>query len=221
MILAGLEGFLFDLDGVLVDSRAAVERHWRVFAGWFDLPAEAVLAGAHGRRSRDVIARMLGARHVDEALERFEALEVEDVDGVVGLPGAAALLESLPPTSWALVTSASSALARSRLRAASLPGPAATISAEDVTEGKPDPAGFALGAARLGAQPTRCAGFEDSPPGLVASLGAGLVTIALTTTHTRDELTAAAGRLDLVVADLSAVTVRRGDRLALELRLSA
>jgi hypothetical protein len=48
-------GLLLDNDGVLVDSTAAVEESWRAFAGWYDLPIDAVLERVHGRRSRDVI----------------------------------------------------------------------------------------------------------------------------------------------------------------------
>jgi sugar-phosphatase len=218
-MLVRCEALLFDLDGVLVDSRVAVERHWRQFAGWFDLTPESVLAGAHGRRSRDVIARALAPRLVDAALKRFEALEVDDVEGVVALPGAAAILRSLRRTPWAVVSSASRTLALSRLRAASLPAPPAIVSADDVAAGKPDPAGYVLGARTLRVSPERCAAFEDSPPGLIAALQAGSTAIGLTTTHTRDELMSAVNGLELVVADLSAVDATEdGGGLTLELR---
>lgn len=217
-MLVRCDALLFDLDGVLVDSRAAVERHWSQFAGWFDLPPDSVLTGAHGRRSRDVIAGALGPRLVDAALRRFEALEVDDVEGVVALPGAAAILRSLRRNPWAVVTSASQALALSRLRAAALPAPPAMVSSDDVEAGKPDPAGYLLGARTLGVSPARCAAVEDSPPGLIAALRAGLITIALTTTHERDELMAAVDGLELVVADLSALKATEDGGLTLELR---
>jgi sugar-phosphatase len=78
-----------------------------------------------------------------------------------------------------------------------------TVSADDITRGKPDPEPFLLAARRLGVDPARCVVFEDAPAGLTAGRAAGMRTVALTTTHSRAELTA-----DLVVPDLSAVSVQ-------------
>ena len=50
-----VRGILFDNDGVLIDSTAAVEAAWRAFAGWYGLPAAELLSRVHGRRSQDVI----------------------------------------------------------------------------------------------------------------------------------------------------------------------
>ena len=57
-------GVLCDLDGVLVDSHAAVEQHWRAFAARFELDAEEIVRRAAGAPSADVIADLFPA---DEA----------------------------------------------------------------------------------------------------------------------------------------------------------
>jgi len=59
------------------------------------------------------------------------------------------------------------------LRAAGLPVPVVFITAEDVTQGKPDPQGFRLAAERLEVAIADCLVFEDSPAGVAASNAAG------------------------------------------------
>ncbi|GAB3644339.1 hypothetical protein GCM10028832_31960 [Streptomyces sparsus] len=122
--------------------------------------------------------------------------------GVVRLPGTAELLAALPRDRWAVVTSATRELGDARLRAAGVSAPL-IVAADDVTRGKPDPEPFLLAAAELGVRPSRCVVFEDAPAGLSAARAAGMRTVALTTTHRPEELTA-----DLVVTDLSALSVQ-------------
>src|SRR6266704_1712993 len=57
--------FLFDLDGVLVDSRAVVERVCRTWALRHGLDPEKVMRIAHGRRARDTVEAV--APHLDIA----------------------------------------------------------------------------------------------------------------------------------------------------------
>jgi len=49
---------IFDLDGILVDSTAVVERAWRWWAEGHGLAVAEVLAIAHGRPSRDVVLEL-------------------------------------------------------------------------------------------------------------------------------------------------------------------
>ena len=65
------------------------------------------------------------------------------------------------------------------------------MTADDVTHGKPDPEGYLLGAKLLGVSPTACIAIEDSPSGIAVAKSAGMHTIAVTTTHSNDELHAA------------------------------
>src|ERR1041385_8428942 len=87
---------LFDMDGVLIDSAAAVERVWRRWALAHQLDPEVVVEQAHGRRSIETIRAV--APHMDAEREnlKVEQMEIEDKEGVTALPGAAELLLSLP-----------------------------------------------------------------------------------------------------------------------------
>lgn len=195
---------LFDLDGVLVDSRAVVERTWRLWAERHRLDAGPLLRIAHGRRTRDTVVAMAPHLDLDAEVAWLESAELEDVADLTVVPGAKRLLEALPAQSWAVVTSGGLSLARRRLEAMGLPVPAVLITGEAVTRGKPAPDGYRLAAQRLGQEPASCVAFEDTPPGVAAARGAGARVIALTTTHAADQLRDA----DAVVRDFNEVVVR-------------
>ena len=197
---------LFDLDGVLVDSHGTVERTWRRWAARHGLDADTLLAVAHGRRTWDTLQAVVPQLDPAREVAWLDAAELEDVEGVVAVSGAAALLEGLAAGTWAIVTSCGRELARRRLAHAALPIPDVVVTSEDVARGKPAPDGYRLGARRLGVGPASCVVFEDAPPGLEAARAAGCRVIALTTTHAAERLAAA----DAIVPDLAAVSVRRG-----------
>lgn len=178
-------GFLFDMDGTLLNSIAAAERVWGNWAQSKGLDVEAFLPTMHGKRGIDTI-RALGLPGVDVEAEALviERGEIEDVEGVVPLPGAIDFLKSLPQDRWAIVTSAPVKLARARIEAAGLPQPPRIVTAEDVTIGKPDPSGYLLGAKLIGADPKHCLVFEDVLAGVQAGEAAGADVLVVTTTHT-------------------------------------
>lgn len=64
----------------------------------------------------------------------------------------------------------------------------AVVTGADVTRSKPDPEIFLLAARLLGLPAGRCIVFEDSTSGITAACSAGCACVALTTTHTEDEL---------------------------------
>jgi sugar-phosphatase len=154
-----------------------------------------------------VIRRIAPHLSPSEELKRFQdAAKLLDQSAVRAIPGAAEVIAVLPRDRWALVTSAPRGMARERLVHAGLPVPEVLISADDVRAGKPDPEGFLAAAKRLNAEPSRCLVFEDAPAGLEAARRAGMRSIALTTTHTREQLTA-----DYCIPDYSAVRVSYSD----------
>ena len=202
-----VDAILFDIDGTLVDSTAAVERTWRSWAAARGLGAEAILRVCHGRRSADTIAEFLTGDQVPAAVREVERLELSDLEDVVALPGTAHLLPGLPADRWAAVTSGSQALMRARLAAAGLPVPAVLISGEDVQAGKPDPEGYRAAASALGFDVVDCLVIEDAPAGIAAGRAAGAPVVAVATSHDSAALTAA----DAIVGDLTACDVRRVD----------
>lgn len=58
----------------------------------------------------------------------------------------------------------------------------------EIEQGKPAPDIFLLGAKRLRVEPQCCAVIEDALSGIQAAKAAGMKCIAITTTHSRDEL---------------------------------
>jgi sugar-phosphatase len=90
-----------------------------------------------------------------------------------------------------------------RLAAAGLPVPEVLVSAEDVSAGKPDPEGYLKAAAALGYDIARCLVVEDSPAGVQAGSAAGAPTLAVATSHSSAELSAA----DAVIPDLSSCAI--------------
>jgi sugar-phosphatase len=206
MVLHG-RAILFDIDGTLVDSGAAVERSWRTWAGEYGVDTEQVLRICHGRRGEDVVAQFIAPQQQAAAIARELALELADLDGVVALPGARQLLDALPHRRWAAVTSGERSLMTARLAAARLPAPNVLIGAEDVSTGKPSPEGYFKAAAALGFNAQQCLVIEDAPAGISAGRAAGAQVLAVTTTYHAAELADA----DVVVIDLSCVSVKLTD----------
>jgi sugar-phosphatase len=198
-------GLLFDLDGVLVDSTPAVARVWTKWALSHDRDPEETVRLAHGRPSLATIRDLLP--NADYELENEVVLrgEMEDTDGVVPLPGARELLQSLPADRWAIVTSCSRPLAEVRLRAAGLPIPRRLLTSDDVTNGKPDPEPYRKGAALLGVPAPNCLVFEDAPAGVVAGKAAGALVVAFRTTANDKELETAGA--DWIVRGCSSLLV--------------
>lgn len=189
---------LFDLDGVLVESRDATERVWLDWA-WRNGIAEAALRSAmHGVRSADVVRALrpdLDAVVESEEIERRQAADVEEL---AAIPGAVAALGALKDDRVAVVTSGTRPLALARLAAVGIEPPAVIVFAGDVTRGKPDPEGYLNAARGLGADPAEALVVEDAPPGIEAGRAAGMATVAVQSTHAPDELR----RADVVLGSL-------------------
>src|SRR3989440_11440471 len=84
--------FLFDLDGVLVDSRAVVERTCRRWALRHQLDPDEVLRIAHGRRTRDTVKAAAPHLETDREAAWIDAVELADIDGLSAVPGSPELL---------------------------------------------------------------------------------------------------------------------------------
>lgn len=172
------------MDGTVLNSIAAAERIWTAWALRHGLDVETFLPTIHGARAIDTINRQ-GLPGLDAEVEaRFiTEAEIEDVEGIVEVAGAARFLNSLPADQWAIVTSAPRALALRRMAAAGIPEPSVMVTAEDVKAGKPDPAGYRLAAQRLGLEVTQCLIFEDAAVGIQAAEAAEADLLVMTSTH--------------------------------------
>jgi sugar-phosphatase len=204
---------LFDLDGVLVESREATERVWVDWARHNSIEEGALRSAMHGVRSADVIRTLRPDLDAVVESQEVERRQAEDVDGLVAIPGALAALGALKGDRVAVVTSGTRPLALARLAAVGIEPPAVMVFADDVARGKPDPEGYLTAARRLGVDPAEALVVEDAPPGIEAAKAAGAATVAVTSTHAREELAAA----DVVIAsleELPAVLAARFDSSA-------
>jgi HAD superfamily hydrolase (TIGR01509 family) len=182
-----LQGVLFDMDGLLVDSEPL----------WFEVEC-AVMARLDGRWSEADQQALIGGslpRTVSYLLARAgRPASPEDVsrwlvDGMTELlmsrpltmlPGAGELLAEVRSAgiAHALVTSSERPIMDAVLRQLGV-GFTATVCADDVTRGKPDPEPYLRAASLLGADPRACVALEDSPNGVASAEAAGCRLIAV------------------------------------------
>ena len=202
------KGFLFDLDGTLVDSLPVVERAWSNWAKSRGLDPAVVLDFIHGKQAITSLRHFMPGESEEAIQQQFRLLErteAEDTDGISALPGAVALLQRLDQLSipWAIVTSGTVPVAHARHAAGELATPEIFITAELVAKGKPNPDPYLLGAQRLGLKPEECVVVEDAPAGVLSGLAAGCKVIAVNAPDDTPKLE----QVDLVLKSLAVLQV--------------
>lgn len=168
------EVVLFDCDGVLVDSDASVARAWTRWAETYGLDPVAVVERARSSPAADTVAALVTSEQRADATELIHRLELDDDAPVAAMPGAHALLTSMPPGRWAIFTSAIRPLAEFRIASAGLPRPRHLITADDVTRGKPAPEGWLTASAAIGADIACATVIEDGGSGIAGAREAGV-----------------------------------------------
>ena len=189
---------LFDLDGVLVESREATERVWLSWARKNGIGDEELRSAMHGVRSVEVVRALRPESDFVSDAAGIEEAQARDTEGLRAIAGAAAALSALREDRIAVVTSATRPLATARLAAVGIEPPAVMVTAEEVSRGKPDPEGYLTAAGRLGVDPAEALVVEDAPPGVEAGRAAGAAVVGVTSTHAEAELSAA----DVVIETL-------------------
>ncbi|MRS14858.1 sugar phosphatase [Enterobacteriaceae bacterium RIT691] len=204
------KGFLFDLDGTLVDSLPVVERSWCRWADRHGLSHDEVLNFIHGKQAITSLRHFLPGKTEAEIQAEFswlEQTEANDLEGITALPGAQALLNTLDDAGipWAIVTSGTVPIAHARHRTAGLAAAKVFVTAEQVKRGKPEPDAYLLGAKLIGLAPEECAVVEDAAAGMLSGLAAGCRVIAVNVPADAPRLDEA----DIVLTTLEALKVVR------------
>jgi HAD superfamily hydrolase (TIGR01509 family) len=175
------EGVVFDLDGLLVDSEDAwgrAERRVVLELGYaWDPSVRPLLLGRGPRDAARVLGAFLGGHDPDDIDRRLlAAAEIEFASGLTARPGAAELVGALGDRlALAVATNSRRVLAELALAAAGLSEAfTAAVCAEDVAAPKPAPDPYATACQRLGCDPRRAIGLEDSPVGVASAKAAGL-----------------------------------------------
>lgn len=210
---------LFDMDGVLVDSTPAVARVWSQWAIERGFDPQETIRRAHGRPSISTIRELLPDSDHQAENRILEQREIDDLEGVVPIPGALELLNMLSPDCWALVTSSTRPLAMARIQRAGLPMPKNFITSNDITHGKPHPEPYLKAAEMMGVKASDCVVVEDVAAGIKSGVAAGARVIGLTTTSTVKEIVGAG--VHWVVKDCGAIKLdQENGHCPLKLRLS-
>ena len=115
--------FIFDVDGVVLDSIPAYQKAWAAWAKEYGVDEEVIWAVAHGRRPVDIIRSVAGRLDATASLKRFEDLIQVEYETVEAHDGAHDLLTTLPWSSWAVATSGDQALVEAAFRRLRLPAP--------------------------------------------------------------------------------------------------
>jgi HAD superfamily hydrolase (TIGR01509 family) len=180
---------LWDLDGTLVDSE---EYHWRAWKETLDHEGISItrqdFLSSFGQRNDAILHGWLGKDAGAQRIERIgNAKEVRyrelvRREGLAPLPGAAEWVERLHDQGWlqAIASSAPRLNVEAVLDALRFrPWFQASVSAEDVQAGKPDPQVFLVAASRLGAAPRSCIVVEDARAGIEAARRAEMRSIGV------------------------------------------
>ncbi|PAA97852.1 sugar phosphatase [Serratia fonticola] len=207
------KGFLFDLDGTLVDSLPAVERAWTYWAERHGISPQQVLDFIHGKQAITSLRHFMPNATEAELQHEFtllEQVEAEDTDGVRALPGALVLLERIKALGipWAIVTSGSVPVANARRLAGGVPLPEVFITSERVKQGKPHPDAYLLGAQGLGLAPQDCVVVEDAPAGILSGLAAGCQVIAVNAPADAPKL----NQVDLILSSLEQLKIAKSEQ---------
>lgn len=193
------KGFIFDLDGVLIDSSKIHFLGWKKVLRGFnrEVDYETFLKSYFGKRGPETLELIFGkGKFSDNEAKRIsDEVDFNFVKTVaeVGIPikGALDFVRALKESSEkiALATSAPRQNVDAFLDAFSLRGVFdVEICGDDVSHGKPNPEVFLKAASGLNADAKECVVFEDSLSGVTAAKAAGAACVALLTTTTREVL---------------------------------
>lgn len=186
-VLSAEPSIVFDMDGVIVDSeplwvRARKDLVREANGRWIPEAETAMMGISSDRWSaymRDQLALDMSAERIrEEVIRRMIDLYRESVPLI---PGAREAIETISERWRVGVASGSDRVLLDTVLTNSGLGShfAATVSAEDVAEGKPSPLIYQEACRRLGAGPSACVAIEDSGSGIASALAAGMKVIAV------------------------------------------
>lgn len=213
-----VKGVIFDMDGVLVNNMSVHFEAFAAMAERYNLTAEEGVDFTHlnGRGNDDIIGALFPPHIIAEKGVEALAAEKEALYREIYAPkiapvaGLRELLAEIRNAGLRCAVGSSGPRVNVDFvldRCAIEPYFDVRISGDMVTRCKPDPEIFLTAASRLGVAPEDCLVFEDAKAGIAAAKAAGMKVIALTTTHTREQLSPA--EPDLIVSDFTEVSLEQ------------
>jgi HAD superfamily hydrolase (TIGR01509 family) len=182
-----VEAVVFDLDGVLIQSEEVWDQVRETFVrergGRYDAEIQRAMMGMSSTEWSRFLHETAGVpdspEEINEAVvDRMLAAYAERLPVIDGAVEAVQRLAAA--YSLGVASSSNRPLIDAVLRAAGLTEVfAATVSSEEVAQGKPAPDVYLEAARRLGVEATRCAAVEDSHGGIRSAKAAGMRVIAI------------------------------------------
>lgn len=186
-----IKGFLFDLDGVIVETAIFHYQAWRKMANdlGFDISEEfnETLKGVSRMDSLNLILAHGNVVLTEEEKLELAAKKNEHYLTLVGkmtaddiLPGVREFFAQIKQTDIKIALGSVSKNARMILEGVGLINDFdAIIDGTKISKGKPDPEVFLKGAAELGLSPEECLVFEDAVAGVEAGKNAGMKVVGI------------------------------------------
>jgi len=176
-------GYIFDLDGTLVDTMPLHYRAWdtAMRAVGLNAPLDEELFYSLGGVPTKRVAELIAAHYgltvdIHAVFDHKEALFVElqaDAKLIEPVVEIARRMALTHPVS--IASGGPRVIVRGMLKLTGLaPLFPVVITPEDVMHGKPAPDMFLLAAQRMGVAPEKCLVFEDAEPGMRAAEAAGM-----------------------------------------------
>ncbi|MDX1758059.1 MAG: beta-phosphoglucomutase [Arenibacter algicola] len=184
-------GFIFDLDGVIVDTAKYHYLAWRKLANelGFEFTQEQneLFKGVSRKRCLEILLEIGKIKASPEQFNRWLVEKNEDylsliekMDASEILPDVQRVLKFLKKHNMPIALGSASKNARPILEKVNLMDYFdAIVDGTQVTKAKPDPEVFLLAAAQMGVNPKECVVFEDAVAGIVAANNAGMLSIGI------------------------------------------
>jgi len=204
---------IFDMDGVMVDNFEYHYRAWLEFLNrhGLEITRDQLRDMFFGRGNHEIFKILFGENITETrsvALSEEKEQLYRDIykSEVVLLNGLEQFLNHLLsnqiPT--AIATSAPRGNVDFILQETSLTHPfSAIIDSSLVDKAKPDPEIYLAAAGRLDMDPGRCIVIEDSRNGILSAQRAGMKVVALTTSHSSEELQG----VDMIIDDFTGISI--------------
>lgn len=197
-------GFLFDLDGVLIDSEREYTRIWEEIDRIYPTGVENFPLVIKGRTLPEILKTYFPSELHGAVTDKLN--EMEQKMRYPMLPGAEDMLGRLKARGLGCVLVTSSNDLKMRHLREEQPRLEGffdhIVTADRISKSKPDPEGYLLGAELLGVDPRRCVVFEDSAQGVMAGRRAGAYVVGLTTTLPAEKLEPYTDRLAGTLEDI-------------------
>jgi len=206
---------IFDMDGVIVDNQLYHMKSWATFCQKHNIPFNEsnYRAKYFGKTNHDIFRELVGSKLTDEQIDLL-AEEKEHLyrdiykDYITPVKGLIPFFESLKASGIKIAVATSAPTSNLDFTIDSLKIRSlfdVIVDSSMITRGKPDPEIYLKAAKQLGIKPAECVVFEDSISGINSGHNAGMMVVALITTHSLNELP----KTPIAIKDFTEISIEK------------